>query len=64
MKVIGQNRHELTGFPPATVEVDVPEGIAKVYGHSPVVTFTQSMGGKDANVIQHIDSLIARDVMK
>ena len=64
-EVITQNRHEYEeGFPPATVEVDIPEGIA--FAPPPLDEKLVSwsgykvwMSGKDANVIQHIDSLIA-----
>ena len=63
-EVITQNRHEYEeGFPPATVEVDIPEGIA--FAPPPLDEKLVSwsgykvwMSGKDANVIQHIDSLI------
>lgn len=64
-EVITQNRHEYQeGFPPATVEVDVPEGIA--FAPPPLDEKLVSWGGhkvwmsgKDAGVIQHIDSLIS-----
>ena len=63
-EVITQNRHEYEeGFPPATVEVNISEGIAL---HCPLDEKLVSWGGhkvwmsgKDANVIQHFDSLIA-----
>ena len=64
-EVITQNRHEYEeGFPPATVEPNIPEGIT--FAPPPLGERLVSWGGhkvwmsdKDANVIQHIDSLIA-----
>ena len=63
-KVLTQNRHEYEeGFPPSTVEVDIPEGItfALPPPDETLVSWGAHkiwMSGKDANVIQHIDSLI------
>tara|TARA_B100001094_G_scaffold163266_1_gene158040 strand:+ start:3304 stop:3690 length:387 start_codon:yes stop_codon:yes gene_type:complete len=64
-EAITQNRHEYEeGFPPATVEPNIPEGIT--FAPPPLGERLVSWGGhkvwmsdKDANVIQHIDGLIA-----
>ena len=64
-EAIAQNRHEYEeGFPPATVGTNIYEGIT--FTPPPLGERLVSWGGhkvwmsdKDANVIQHIDGLIA-----